>query len=147
VVLPLLVACGRWVPNSAYRWPFQSPTHAYETTLRVLRDRGYAIEVQDDQRQYIRAVAFLDGDVKHSGPPTYGPWSTAPPHATGTVTTRLSYLNFQVDSSGQLTLRVFGYHVRDGNTRIHAMLEDEVKAVVHDIARRSGVQVAVIPSS
>src|SRR4051812_12301713 len=114
----LLSGCQeRWRPYTPIDVKVANPESTYDATVRVLHSRGYQILENDERHLFVRVRSNLDNDV------IVGPMYTA--------ALRTSFLSFQVQPDGNLTVIATGYHVRDGNRVIHVKLDDERK----DIAR------------
>jgi hypothetical protein len=120
VVLALIAGCGRWQPNTPREVQLSDPRATFETTLSVLRGRGYAILEMDPVRGFIRAQSMLDGDSRLVGGFGYVGFEQ-----------RISHILFQVQPNGRLIVSAVGYHVRGDvvHYRLAEEMDDLVKAI------------------
>jgi hypothetical protein len=118
-------ATARFRANAPRQIAASSPTSAFETALSTVRGEGYTVTELDPQRGFFRVKSKIDGDMRgHLG--LFGHFR---------LTERVTYLSFQVQSNGMLTIFANGYHVH--GTEIHHLVADEIDRLASCIAERT----------
>ena len=129
LILAALDGCAgsRYVLNTPHQVNARNPTEAFETALATVRGEGYTVTELDPQRGFFRVKAKVDGDLRgHLSP--FGGFR---------LTERVTYLSFQVQPSGALTIFAAGYHVRDD--KIHVKVAREMEALAGCIQQHTRV--------
>ena len=129
VILLLLVGCAgsRYVLNTPRQISAPTPTDAFETALATVRSEGYTVTELDPPRGFFRVKSKIDGDLRgHLSP--FGGFR---------MTERVTFLSFQMQPSGALTMFAAGYHVRDD--KIHVKVAREMEALATCIQQHTRV--------
>jgi hypothetical protein len=118
-------ASMRYRANAPHQIAASNPTGAFETALATVRGEGYTVTELDPQRGYFRVKSKIDGDLRgHLG--LFGSFH---------MIERVTYLSFQVQSNGMLTIFANGYHVH-GN-EVHVKVADEIDRLASCIQERT----------
>jgi hypothetical protein len=120
-------AGSRYVLNTPHQINARNPTDAFETALATVRGEGYTVTELDPQRGFFRVKAKVDGDLRgHLSP--FGGFR---------LTERVTYLSFQVQPSGAMTIFAAGYHVHD--EKIHVKVAQEIEQLAACIQQHASI--------
>ncbi len=114
-------ASTRFRVNAPRQIATANPHDAFETALATVRAEGYTVTELDPPRGFFRVKSKIDGDLRgHLG--LFGLFR---------LTERVTYLSFQVQPSGTLTIFANGYHVR--GHQLHVKVADEIDQLASGI--------------
>ena len=135
LVLSFLLAlggcAGRFTANAPHQIVAADPQNAFEIALATVRAQGYTVTELDPPRGFFRIKSKVDGDLRgHLG--LFGQLR---------MTERVTYLSFQVQPNGVLTIFANGYHVR-GDV-LHVKVADEIDRLATCI--QDHTRVAALP--
>jgi hypothetical protein len=125
----ILIACGcasaRWRVNAPRQVTANDTLSAFEVALATVRGEGYTVTELDSARGFFRVKSKIDGDLRgHMG--LFGHFR---------MIERTTYLSFQVQPNGVLTIFANGYHVHGGE--LHAKVADEIDRLAACIQTRT----------
>jgi hypothetical protein len=123
-------ASARWRANTPRQITANDPGGAFETALATVRGEGYTVTELDSDRGYFRVKSKVDGDMRgHVG------W-----FGSVHMIERVTYLSFQVQPQGILSIAANGYHVR--GPQLHALVSEEIDRLAACIQDRTRVAIS-----
>jgi len=123
-------ATSRYTLNTPQHISAPTPSEAFETALATVRGAGYSVSELDPPRGFFRVKSKVDGDLRgHIG--IFGSLR---------LTERVTYLSFQAEPAGGMTVFASGYHVRDD--KIHVKVAREMQALAACIQQQTRVAIS-----
>jgi hypothetical protein len=126
-ILLLATGCaGRFRVNTPRQIVALTPQEAFETALATVRAEGYTVTEIDPARGFLRVKSKVDGDLRgHLG--LFGHFR---------LTERVTYLSFQAQPDGTMSLFANGYHVRGEGVHVKVAEEmDRLASCIQNHAR------------